>query len=262
MIFDAKYRRDKELIAVNVVTPNASETKIICQFGYENMRLLIRIWNLHITYPFLDIVLHVNDVKSCFRQLKHHPDVMGAFSHILGEFLFLQCGLTFGSDFSPASWEVIRRVAEQLAEAFFDDKSLRKKHWKHLDQLRWDRTLGRSQSGFVPANACGLNKGVLDNDGNPVNTPHAFFVDDDLYSDVFDIERIAQAIAASIKAIFVLLGESDLLSRQDPISFDKMVDTIVSHRNIILGQHIDTRKMTVETPPARVSISLMRNVFL
>ena len=153
------------------------------------MHLLIRIWNLRITYPFLDIVLHANDVKSCFRQLKHHPDMMGAFSYILGEFLFLQCGLTFGSDLGPASWEVIRRIAEQLAEAFFDDKSLRQKHRKYLDQLRWDWSLGCSQSGFCPEKACGQNKGILDKDGKPVNTPHDFFVDDDLYSGIVDIER-------------------------------------------------------------------------
>ena len=71
-------------------------------------------------------------------------------------------------------------------------------------------------------------------------------MDDDLYSDIFDIERIEQAVAASIKAIFVLLGKSDLLSRQDPISFDKMVDTMVLHCNVILRQYIDTRKMTVK----------------
>ena len=78
-------------------------------------------------------------------------------------------------------------------------------------------------------------------------------MDDDLYSDVFDIERIEQAIAASIEDIFVLLGESDLLSRQDPISFDKMEDTTVSHCNLIMDQYINTRKMTVETPPEYVN---------
>jgi len=60
---------------------------------------------------------------------------MGDFSYILGGFLFLQCGLTFGSDFSPANWEVVRHNAEQLAKRKFDDKSLRNKHRQYLDRL-------------------------------------------------------------------------------------------------------------------------------
>ena len=253
MIFDATFRHDEDSIPINMMTSTASGTELDCQFGDAKLRLLIRIWNLRITYPWLDIVLHANDVKSCFRQLKHHPDVMGAFSYILGDFLFLQCGLTFGSDFSPANWEVVRRIAEQLAEAYFDDKSLRQKHRKYLDKLRWQKTLGNKKAKFVPAKCCTQNKGVLDDNGNPVNTPHEFYVDDDLYSEIFDIERIEQAVAASIEAIFVLLGESDLLSRQDPISFDKMEETIVSYCNLILGQYINTRKMTVETPTEYVN---------
>lgn len=253
MIFDAKYRHDAMAIAINMMTSDASETELECQFGRAKLQLLIRVWNLRITYPYHDIVLHANDVKSCFRQLKHHPDVMGAFSYILGDFLFLQCGLTFGSDFSPANWEVVRRIAEQLAEAFFEDKSLVKKHRKHIDKLRWRQDLGSKKAQFTRARACALNPGVLDTNGKPASTPHAFFVDDDIYSEVFDVDRIEQAVAASIEAIFVLLGESDLLARQDPISFDKMEDMMVSYYNQILGQVINTRKMTVETPPAYVS---------
>jgi hypothetical protein len=45
-------------------------------------------------------------------------------------------------------------------------------------------------------------------------------VDDDVYVEIFDINRIEQAAAASIEAIFILLGHSQLERRQDPISFD------------------------------------------
>lgn len=122
----------------------------------------------------------------------------------------------------------MRRIAEQLAEAFFEDKSLVKKHYKYIDKLRWRQDLGSKKARFARARACALNPGVLDTNGRPANTSHAFFVDDDIYSKVFDVDRIEQAVAASIEAIFVLLGESDLLARQDPISFDKMEDMMVS----------------------------------
>ena len=246
-IFDAKYQHDPESISVNMMTSPPEETELHCEFGDVLLRLLTRIWNLRITYPDKDIVIHANDVKSCFRQIKHHPDVMGAFSYILGEFLFLQCGLAFGALFSPASWEVLRRIAEFLAESLFNDDTLRTKHRKYLDRLKWKKDLGNNKATFSPAVQDSLNQGVL-RDGEPVETPHDFYVDDDLYAELFDIIRIERAVAASIEAIFILLGESALHLRQDPISFDKMEETMVSFRNRPLGKVVNTRSMLVATP--------------
>ena len=136
-------------------------------------------------------VLHAKDVKSCFRQLKHHPDVMGAFSYILGDYLFLQCGQSFGSVFSPANWEIVRRVAEQLAEAYYEDDSLKEKHRKYLDKLQWQSSLGDLHARFTRAKQCSINQGVKGPDGVDSNTSHHFFVDDNLlYAEVFNIERL------------------------------------------------------------------------
>ena len=102
------------------------------------------------------------------------------------------------------------------------------------------------------AKADPINQGVLDAEGLPVNTPHDLFVDDDVYAEVFLKKRIEQAIAASIEAIFILLGESDLGLRQDTVSFDKLEDTMVNWNNKILGRFINTRSLTVATPPEYV----------
>ena len=101
------------------MTTTNQGTELACEFGYVKTHLPTRVYNLRITYPDDDVILHANDVKSCFRQLKHHPDVMGALSYLIGHFLFLHCGQTFGSDFSPASWEVCRCILEQLSTALF-----------------------------------------------------------------------------------------------------------------------------------------------
>ena len=138
-------------IPVNMMTITSEGTELACEFGDVLLCLLTRIWNLRITYPLRDIILHANDVKSCFRQLKHHPDVAGAFSYILGEYLFIQCSLTFGSDFSPTNWKVVRRIAEQLAESLFADKSLREKHRQYLNRLQWKKDLGKKKIGFFPS---------------------------------------------------------------------------------------------------------------
>ena len=186
MIFDAKYMHTPNSISVNMMTEDASQTELHCNFGLVKLRLYTRLYNLRITYPFLDLFLHANDVKSCFRQLKHHPDVMSAFSFIISDTLFLQCALTFGSDFSPASWEVLRRIIEQLAEALFDDDTLIAKHRQILDQMHWQRSLCSPKAKFIAATSCAINTGVLDAAGNPISTPHDMFVDDDVYADVYD----------------------------------------------------------------------------
>ena len=82
-------------------TPFGSE--LPCEFGTVKEDILVRAYNLRISYPDDDIVIHANDVKSCSRQIKHHPDVVGAFSYVLSKYLFFQIGLAFGSDFSPSN---------------------------------------------------------------------------------------------------------------------------------------------------------------
>ena len=135
-IFDAKRQYTAQSVPVNKMTSTHLGVELDCEYGDVFQRLMKRIWNLRITYPTNNIIIHANDVKSCFRHIKHHPDVMGAFSYIIADVLFLQCGQTFGSDFSPQNWEVMRRMAEQLATNLFNDKSLCTKHRVYLNELK------------------------------------------------------------------------------------------------------------------------------
>jgi hypothetical protein len=66
-------------------------------------------------------------------------------------------------------------------------------------------------------------------------------VDDGIYVKFFDVIRIENAAAASIEAIFILLGPSTRNCRQDPISFDKLEEMVISPINRILGNVINTR---------------------
>ncbi len=106
-----------DAIPINLMTSTKDNTDLDCTFGMVMTDFLNHLWNLRITFPNHDIAIHGNDVKSCVRQLKHHPDVMGAFSFVIDMIMFLQCSLTFGLDFSPTNWEPIQLIAEQLAMA-------------------------------------------------------------------------------------------------------------------------------------------------
>jgi hypothetical protein len=232
-IFDGSKRYTPTSTPLNRMTSTPLGSEDDCLFGTVREKIFQRIYNLRISFPEEDIVLHANDVKSCFRQVKLHPDIMGAFSYIIANQLFLSCGLPFGTDFSPQNWEPLRQILEILAEKLFDDESLLIKHKKYLDQLVFDRSLSsrgtkRRKRTFTRAVADAINKGVLDENGNMKPTPHGYYVDDGVYAELFRLLRIQRAVAASIEAIFILLGESDLQLRQDPVSFDKVIEMMIS----------------------------------
>ena len=258
LIFDAAKRYTAASTPINMMTSTRHGTEMACLYGDTFVSLLERIWDLRISYPSQDIVTHANDVKSCFKQMKLHPDIMPAFSIMVADFLYLQSALPFGTDFSPQNWEPVRRLVEVLAEKLFPDTSLRTKHRRYLARLQWEPSLGKSKAPFVPAKACSQRTGVLDKDGNPVPTPQRLFVDDSVYAEVYEADRvrIEQTIAAGIEAIFILLGHSDLSKRQDPVSFDKMEAMLVSYLNKILGKLIHTRRLDVGVPQVYVDKTL------
>ncbi len=118
-------------------------------------------------------------------------------------------------------------------------------------------------SPFTPATRDSRNTGARLPDGSIRPPPHHLFVDDDIYADIFDSYSTQQAVAASIKAIYILLGESDLSKRQDPVSFDKLEDMPVSYPSRILGQIVNTQRMDVKTPPEFIAdtIQLLDKLF-
>ena len=254
LIFDAAKRFTADSTPINMMTSTRFGTEMLCLYGDTFTQLLERIYDLRITYPLQDIALHANDVKSCFKQLKLHPDIMPAFSIIIADFLYLQSALPFGTDFSPQNWEPVRRLIEVLAEKLFYDSSLTLKHRKYLDKLQWDPSLGKCRTPFVPAKSCTQRKGVLQADETPAPTPQRLFVDDSVYADIYEDDRvrIEQTVAAGIETIFILLGSSDLDKRQDPISFEKMEAMMVSHLNKILGKLLHTRRLDVGVPASYV----------
>ncbi len=105
LIFNTAKLPTMNATAINLIFSTKDGIKLNCTFGTVMTNFLAYFQNLRITFPDQDIAIHTNNVKSCLRQLKNHPNVMGVFSFIIDTIMFLQCGLTFGLDFSPANWE-------------------------------------------------------------------------------------------------------------------------------------------------------------
>jgi len=109
---------------------------------------------------------------------------------------------------------------------------------------------------FTQAFRNAINQGVCDTAGTPSPTPNWIYVNDDIYLDVANTRRFEQAIAASIDAIFILLGDSNTALRQDPISWDKLYELRVAPVNKILGLTLDLWNLTAGTPPDFVSATI------
>ena len=78
-IFDTSRRYLWDFMPVNAMTLTPHGSELTCLFRSVRADILIRACSLRISYPNDDIVVHANDFKSCFCQIKHHPDVAGTF---------------------------------------------------------------------------------------------------------------------------------------------------------------------------------------
>ena len=63
---NASQKYDWDSVPVNQMTSTPYGSKLHCEFGTVRDDILIRAYNLRISYPKDDIVIHENDVKSCF----------------------------------------------------------------------------------------------------------------------------------------------------------------------------------------------------
>ena len=84
-----------------------------------------------------------------------------------------------------------------------------------------------------------LNKGIQDVD----KTMSSMFVDDSLFSNT--IENIKHIMAASIEALYIVLGYSNVEIRQSPLSLDKYYQSICSYKRIQLGKVVNTMTLGV-----------------
>ena len=191
---------------MNEVTP--TELEAILTFGCVHMRFCIWIYNLKISFLMEDIVLAFIDISSCFRWPRIHPDLVGAFGFIIGPLLYAINVMVFGSIASASSWEPFRRAISAVALAYFSSHHLLEKHKAYLDMVRWSEP-SEASVVFVPAQQCLKNKRIIRDDGTEEPSQHNIYIDDNLMADIK--RRLARMLVAVIKAIFIIMGVTNVL---------------------------------------------------
>jgi hypothetical protein len=244
LIWDGKTKLFPKETTMNEATPIEHETPVM--FGIVYMTFITWIWNMRISYPDEDILLAFMDISSCFRFPRIFADLAGAFGFVIGDLFFAANAMVFGSIASASSWEPFRVAIAALGTAYFMRAELVELHQELLDMIGWAPSAG-AEVVFTQARACTKNKGVFDEDGQRVPTPHHVYVDDDLIADVRS--WMPTTLVAGIEAIFTIMGRPALHLRQCALSIEKWRALRVAHVQILLGILFDTRKMTVGTVP-------------
>ena len=90
-----------------------------------------------------------------------------------------------------------------------------------------------------------INTGISD----LANTTYNMFVDDSLFAHTRD--TIKHSMAASIEALYIILGYPETKIRQDALSLDKYFESVCSHERVQLGILINTRSMTLSLTDKR-----------
>ena len=183
------------------------------------------------------------DIKACFRYLRIHPDLTGAFGFIAQKYYCLAVAMVFGSNTSAVSWEPFRRAIKGLSKKFANKPALVEKHKRFLNMVKWDIPKA-SEKPPIKACKCELKPGVLDSRGNQITQSAKIWVDDALMAAI-GIFGIKMVLAAIIEAIFTVMGQPNEDLRQCPLAMDKWETLVVGEQQIALGLILHTRKLSV-----------------
>jgi hypothetical protein len=151
-------------MAINAFTCKETEPEI--DFPKAWLMRLAWLWNLRITYPWLEIYLGDDDVSGAFRQVKYNPNVVAMHAFLVFGVLFMSTGQTFGDCTSPASWEPVARSRQQYARYLWHQANTLARALQHLPVLHFaDPPTAATVGSFVQATPDLLNPGVLDAGG-------------------------------------------------------------------------------------------------
>jgi hypothetical protein len=96
--------------------------------------------------------------------------------------------------------------------------------------------------------SCTINPGIMDDAGNRIDLPARIYVDDALML-AFDADHMKMVLAATIEAIFIVMGEMDVAVRQCPLAMDKWLELVIGPKQTMSGLIIDTNRLTVAIHP-------------
>jgi hypothetical protein len=88
----------------------------------------------------------------------------------------------------------------------------------------------------------------MDDAGKWRDLPARIYVDNALML-ALDADHMKMVLAATIKAIFIVMGKPDVAVRQCPLAMDKWLELVIGPKQTMLGLIINTNRLIVAIPP-------------
>jgi hypothetical protein len=190
--------------------------------------------------PFLDVLLHCDDLEAAFRRVLYHPDLAVVFACMFMDCLIVPVGQVFGSRSAPSYFSLmsdIRAEVASTADLIAEDGT--------LEPLALSAILEPLPADWDPASD--LTQVCPDALHPPLSPEellcfaNATFVDDNGVAAYRT--QMRDALHQSVRAAYVLFGFPYEDRRQSCLSDDKW-DPFVSHIMLCLGFLINFRDMT------------------
>jgi hypothetical protein len=230
-------------IVMNQVTPVSHEAPVT--FGHVKHQIYTDIYNTRISYPTATILLGLADVKACFRYPRIHTDLTGAFGFKADKLYNLATAMVFGSTASASSWEAFMQAIEALTKVFANRPDLVVKYKTFIDILKWEEI--DPSAKLTPAFSCTINRCIMYDAGNRMDLPTCMYVDD-TFMLALDIDHVKMVLAATVEAIFIVMGEPDVAARQRHLAMDEWVELVISPKQTMVGLIINTNRLTIAIP--------------
>ena len=148
-------------------------------FWHHKMEFYIWIHNTVVSFPHVDILLTMADVKAYFCFSRIYADLTGSFGFLANSYYCLATATIFGSNTSASSWESFCRAIETMAQLFFHRDGPVKNHKFFLGMIQWDTRCPPGDC-FVKAKKCPMHSGIFQPDGSMKSLNAMIYVDDSL----------------------------------------------------------------------------------
>jgi hypothetical protein len=112
---------------------------------------------------------------------------------------------------------------------------------------------------LTPAFSCTINCGIMDDAGNRMDLPARIYVDNALML-ALNVDQMKLVLAATIKAIFLVMGKPDVEVRQCPLAMDKYSELVIGPKQTMLELIINTNRLIVAIPAKSTLLSTLTNV--
>jgi hypothetical protein len=225
------------------------ETEPELIFGKAFYFAAMWIWRLRACYPWKEILLHDNDVGSCFRCIGHHPDCMSVMLFLWGVYLFCYARLSFGGNYCPPNWEALAIAWMETALHLWQQPDTIERVAPFLPPITFAAPPTPEEvAAFVQTNLDEFVLSVFDADGKRLPPPMNMHVDNALCAEI--VEFFLLMVSASVLALYIVLGTPKPANEPDSLSRKKWVE-LSTHERKFCGIAVDSRAMTLSMVPAK-----------